>query len=295
MGMSRRFRSTATTIVILSTLFACSSGDSATTTPSAAPTFADIHGLGVDPTGVLYVATHQGLIRRAADGGWMYAGADRSDNMGFTLDPSTGAMFRSGHPVGGGNLGVEGSPDGATWTHLSDVAARPVDFHAMGMSFSDGKALYGWSYGAGAFRSGDGGHAWTQIDTSTVGTQVYAFAGTSRAREVLAGGEQGLFRSSDDGATWNVVAGTAGGWAAAIGADPRDADHALVSTQRGVKATADGGKSWIDAGTGIPADAQVTSIAISPVDRDIAYASAGTTVFATNDGGKTWTTLRSGS
>ncbi len=87
----------------------------------------DIHGLGIYPSeegnddDSLYLATHNGLFKK--DNGntstfrWVEVGNDKSDFMGFTINPDIeGVMYSSGHPQSGGNLGFRLSNDyGATW------------------------------------------------------------------------------------------------------------------------------------------------------------------------------------
>lgn len=290
-------RNAAIFALIAVLLPACSSGSGgqadSTRGDGTASQFVDIHGLGVDVTGILYVATHRGLVRRDSDGSWTYTGSDRSDHMGFTLDPMTRTMFRSGHPAGGGSLGVETSSDGGSWTHLSDVLNPPADFHAMTVSFADGITVYGRDSGdRGTFRSVDGGRTWVKIPSPAAGQPIYTLAGSPRRGEVLAGGARGLYRSVNRGATWAIVTGPSVGYVAAIGVDPKSAAHMLISTQHGVKGTIDGGKSWTDAGVGLPTDQPITSLTISPADAAVAYAAFGTTVFATKDSGKTWKSIR---
>lgn len=257
--------------------------------------FLHIHGLAVDGSGTLFVATHGGLIRRTAEGSWVYATGDRNDHMGFSMDPRTGTMFRSGHSPSRPSLGVETSTDGGkTWSRLADVANPPVDFHAMAVSFADGKTLWGWdSGGRGTFRSTEGGRTWSRLDPQGIERQIFVLAGPPEPNVVLAGTASGLYRSTDGGDVWRGIDGVSGGWVIAVAADPKDPKHLLAFTQRGMKVTRDGGLTWTDAGGDLPGDAEITSLAISPADPNVAYAAAVTTVFRTNDGGKTWSVLRS--
>lgn len=297
MNRSRRVIGGGMLLLVLS---ACGQGGGAAPGGGAgasATTFQHVHGLGVDRSGTLYVATHGGLIRRTADGGWVYASEDRNDHMGFSLDPDTGTMFRSGHSPQRPTLGVETSTDGgATWIRVSDVAEPPVDFHAMAVSFADGKTLWGWdSGGRGTFRSRDAGRTWKRLDPQGIAGQIFTFAGPPEPGVVFAGTESGLYRSTDGGSAWQPVPDQGGGWVIAAAADPDDATRLLAFTEGGMKATADGGATWTAAGRGLPPGAQITSIAISPADPMVAYAAAVTTVFETTDGAGTWTVLREGS
>lgn len=257
-------------------------------------TISHIHGLGVDASGTLHVATHFGLIKATADGTWIYASEDRNDHMGFSLHPG-GAMYRSGHSASKPSLGVQGSSDGARWTQLSDVASPPVDFHAMSVSFADANTLWGWdSGGRGTFRSTDGGKTWRRLEAQGIESQIYVLSGPAESNTVLAGTMSGLYRSSDGGATWQTVEGVSGGWVIGIAADPNDTTHMMAFTQRGMKITTDGGTTWTDADGGLPADAEITSLAISPADPKTAFAADSSNVYRTTDGGTTWTPMKTG-
>lgn len=282
-------------LVLLLVLAACSSekkpsgtGESLVGKPA---TISHVHGLGVDAAGTLYVATHFGLVKRAGNA-WTYASADQSDHMGFSLHAGDAIMYRSGHSRARPSLGVESSSDGAEWKHLSDVTDPPVDFHAMTVSFADSKTLWGSdSGGRGTFRSTDGGKTWTVLKTTGLGKSIYVLSGPAEANTLLAGTASGLFRSADGGTTWKPVSGAGGGWVIGVAADPSDAKHVLASTQRGLKITKDGGKTWIDAGPGIPKDAEIANIAISPNDGKVAYAADSSVIYTTSDGGTSWTVL----
>ncbi len=289
-------------IGVVAVLLASCGGDEPSTVsgqPKAgdpATRFHHIHGLGVDNVGTLYVATHAGLIRGADDRNWSYVGADRNDHMGFTLHPSSGTMFRSGHPVTGGSLGVETSPDGLGWRKLSNVLDPPVDFHAMTVSYGDIKALYGWDSGSqGAFHSSDGGRTWQRLSMMGAAPVVFSFAAPAAVGVVFAGTPSGLFRSQDRGATWRVVSALGTGYVVSVAADPSDPSHVLAFTERGMKYSRDGGSTWSPSLGGIPPSIAATSLAISPVDGQIAYAADAATIFKTSDGGNTWTPIRQGS
>lgn len=258
-------------------------------------TVSHIHGLGVDAAGTPYVATHFGLVKAAADSGWVYASADKNDYMGFSLHPADGIMYRSGHSPSRPSLGVESSSDGARWTHLSDVADPPVDFHAMAVSLADSKTLWGWdSGGRGTFRSADGGLSWTRLEAQGIESRLYALAGPAQANAVLAGTMTGLYRSIDGGVTWQPIQALTGGWVLAVAADPKNKNHIIAFTERGMKTSFDGGKTWTPALGGIPPGSEISSLAISPADPDIAYAADASKIYKTGDGGKTWTAVPAG-
>jgi hypothetical protein len=287
----------AMTVVALG---ACGGDGGSSSTPGAprageaAKTFHHIHGLGVDKSGTLYVATHAGLIRGVNDTNWVYIGTDRNDHMGFTLDPKRGTMFRSGHPFTGGSLGVQSSPDGNGWEKLSDVLEPPVDFHAMTVSQADGKTIYGFDSLSGkTLRSVDGGRTWKQLPMREIDSAVFSFAAPPTAGVVLAATSSGLFRSTDQGKLWLRISSIGDGYVVSVAADANDANHLLAYTERGMKITRDGGVTWTPSLGGIPPKVAATSLAISPVDGRVAYAADALTIFKTVDGAKTWTVIRS--
>ncbi|MDF0682510.1 MAG: hypothetical protein P0116_16250 [Candidatus Nitrosocosmicus sp.] len=105
----------------------------------------DVHGIGMFPAnknnndGSLYLATHNGLFKKdkgnnVTNSGWVESGNDKSDLMGFTINPTKeGVMYSSGHPQTGGNLGFRISNDyGVTWQQVSNVTTPvPIDFHTI--------------------------------------------------------------------------------------------------------------------------------------------------------------------
>ncbi len=131
----------------------------------------DIHGVGMFTTGKdssLYLATHNGLLKKDngnSSSSWVEVGNDKSDMMGFTINPSKeGVMYSSGHPQTGGNLGFRVSTDyGMSWQKVSDVTNPPIDFHAMTMG-NNPETIYG-SSGMGniIYVSQNEGKTWTGV------------------------------------------------------------------------------------------------------------------------------------
>jgi len=277
-------------------LTACSNGGrgAGNTAGDVATEFVHVHGLAVDKSGVLWVATHRGLIRQNGSS-WVYASKDRNDYMGFTVDPTTGTLYRSGHPESGGTLGAESSTDGSTWRHLADVLSPPADFHAMTLNYATPGVLFGWdSGGRGFFSSRNGGTTWGRLSSSGLTDPgIIALAAPKQAGVVFAGTATGLFRSSDDGSTWALMQSLKEP-VIALACDPADPKHLLAFTQTGMVVSRDGGSSWQAASQGISNGSYIGAIAISPVDPSIAYAAAATTLYETKDGGQHWTVLRAG-
>jgi photosystem II stability/assembly factor-like uncharacterized protein len=164
-----------------------------------------VHGMAFDPDNSerLLIATHHGLHVLDTDTKTTtLVGSSRDDFMGFTAHPTAAApLYASGHPAGGGNLGVITSPDGGlTWTPLSDGVGGPVDFHVMEVSRADAQVLFG-AYAGMLQTSRDGGRTWTVVGPAP--EQLIDLATSSRDTDTLfAATETGLLRSTDQGATW---------------------------------------------------------------------------------------------
>ena len=197
-----------TALLLLSVGFAAFSGSGLTAARSDM-TVADllqmthIHGLAVDrtdPARVL-IATHHGLYAGRSDGTAKQLSDHRDDLMSVSAHPDDPAvLYASGHPAGGGNLGVIRSEDGGhTWTQLSPGVHGPVDFHQIAISPADPAVLYGIY--RGLQRSDDGGQTWRVVAAPP--QRLIALAASAHDPETLyAATEQGLLISRDGGSGW---------------------------------------------------------------------------------------------
>jgi photosystem II stability/assembly factor-like uncharacterized protein len=161
-----------------------------------------VHGLAWDPADPsrLLIATHHGLL--ALEDGKLEAVSERRDDfMGFSAHPGgNGVFLASGHPAGGGNLGVIVSRDGGrTWQALSPGAGGPVDFHQMDVSKADPEIMVG-VYGS-IQASRDGGRTWTVTGRPPAPMIGLTLSGDA-PETVYAATQSGLFVSPDLGATW---------------------------------------------------------------------------------------------
>lgn len=173
----------------------------------------DIHGIGLfkinssnTNDNSIYIATHTGMFSKQENSSWMKIGTDRSDLMGFVIDPTKGVMYSSGHPVNGGNLGFRMSLDGGqTWQIISTVTADPIDFHAMSISSVNSNILYG-SPGGGysLFITQDEGKTWSTI--TPIPSQIISIAADPLyANALYIGTRSGLFYSNDLGKNWEKI------------------------------------------------------------------------------------------
>ncbi len=174
----------------------------------------DIHGVGIfnidgsnNDDNSIYLATHNGLYNKKQNSSWVKVGNDKSDLMGFVIDPmKEGIMYSSGHPVNGGNLGFRMSTDsGKTWQTISSVTDNPIDFHAMSISPVNNNILYGSPGGGYAlFITHDQGKTWSII--TSIPSQIVSIAANPLdANGVYIGTGSGLFYSNDQGKKWKKV------------------------------------------------------------------------------------------
>ncbi len=162
-----------------------------------------VHGIAVDATDAsrFYLATHHGLYSIGPDGRAERISRNRDDLMGFTPHPTDPAtLYASGHPAGGGNLGVTVSTDGGrNWRKLSGGVDGPVDFHQMDVSRADPRVVYGVH--GGLQKSVDGGASWKRVAPPPPG--LIDLAASSRHPDTLyAATQQGLLTSMDGGVNW---------------------------------------------------------------------------------------------
>jgi len=104
-------------------------------------------GIVVDPKNSdrLYLATHNDVFTVESDGRAHRVSETEDDFMGFTPHPADPyALYASGHPAGGGNLGFIVSRDGGkSWSKLAEGVGGPVDFHQMDVSKANPSVVYG--------------------------------------------------------------------------------------------------------------------------------------------------------
>jgi photosystem II stability/assembly factor-like uncharacterized protein len=285
----------------------------------------DIHGVAVSASAEngnnndsLYLATHNGLFKKdlaTNTSDWTQVGNDKSDLMGFTIDPSNngGVMYSSGHPQTGGNLGFRISNDsGVTWQKVSDVTSpTPIDFHTMTVG-NYPEIIYAASgRGDNIFISTDEGKNWT-ITSPPNGQQVITLAvNQSNSNNVYAATTDGLYSSLNQGNNWQeiedeliggnstMVTGieispdgkTAYGFAV-----PNQPDDTSEEEEGYIIKSTDGAKTWTKTDGQIPGVQFVSKFAFDNDDevytaliQDSAQSGVASSVYSSNDDGNTWT------
>ncbi|MEJ7642234.1 MAG: hypothetical protein WKF36_08585, partial [Candidatus Nitrosocosmicus sp.] len=220
----------------------------------------DIHGVGVFTAGKdhsLYLATPNGLFKKGNGNlsGWLKVGNDKSDLMGFTINPrKEGTMYSSGHPQPGGNLGFRVSTDyGATWQKVSDVTNPPIDFHAMTMG-KNPETIYG-SSGMGdiIYKTQNEGKTWTGVSPPNRERTITLEANQTDSKILYTSTASGLFSSVDQGNSWQKInTGLVGDGAVVTGlgtsSDNGKIAYAFVIPSQGedgyIIKSVDGAKTW---------------------------------------------------
>lgn len=266
-----------------------SNGDVVTSEREYVPvsSFSDVHGLAVNPEDPreIYVATHHGLIRGVNDNEWARVGGMQDDLMGFSMHPTNGSMFwTSGHPRGGGNMGVRQSTDGGfnwrvTWNER-------VDFHAMTVSPADPDRLWGF-YGRQLYESTDGGSQWNVANPSPPAMRALA-ADPADAATLYATTQGGISKSIDGGKTWTSLSSTP---ALGIAIDPTNAQTVYAGGQNSLWKSTDAGQTWTPLRA--PASGAYAYLSVSPKEPTTVYAATYETgIYKTVDSGETWTQVK---
>lgn len=258
-----------------------------------------IHGLTINPENpnIIYIASHNGLLQRAESGKWFWVGKDRSDYMGFTSDRTNGQRFySSGHPSSGGNLGFRISENGGEdWQFIS---MEGVDFHALGISPSNPKVLYGWASSGtkGLFVSSDSGKTWTQPQMKGLTDAPFDLVvDLEKPDRVFATTRSGIFESVNRGDEWTAIGETKTAPILALNL-VKQGDRTIMygyrfdKTVPGIYRSNDDGKNWEKLWS--ETDGVIVKLAVAPSNSQILYAAnEKNQIFQSQDAGKTWKTL----
>ncbi len=271
----------------------------------------DVHEVGVFTTGndnSLYLATHNGLFKKDSgnsSSGWVEVGNDKSDLMGFTINPSKeGVMYSSGHPQTGGNLGFRVSTDyGMTWQKVSDVTNPPIDFHAMTMG-NNLETIYG-SSGMGnlIYVTHNEGKTWTGVSPPNRERTIMLEANQPDSKILYTSTTIGLFSSMDQGNSWqkiNTALVGEGAVVTGLGTPSENGKiaYAFVIPSQGedgyVIKSIDGAKTWAKTDGQICGAKYLGKFAFdkngevyATVNQDTPNGAASS-VYSSNDEGKTW-------
>ena len=251
-----------------------------------------IHGIAVDPTdnARLYLATHFGLYRTSPDGTAEQVSSNSDDYMGFTRHPSDpNVLYASGHPSGGGGMGIVASRDGGqSWEQIAAGAGGPVDFHAMDISAADPDVMYGL-YGRIQV-STDGGATWAE--TGAPPADVFDIAASAADPNFLyAATRDGVMVSRDQGATWSET--DLKGQPVSMVATAPDGSVYAFAVGSGLFKTPGAAVSWKPLNNEF-GERVLLHLAADPSDPSRLYAvTSDSELLASTDGGRTWAPLAS--
>lgn len=170
-----------------------------------------IHGLGINPKdGALFIATHTGLFRAAADERRSVRVADRfQDTMGFTI-VGPDRFLGSGHPDLQEGLPpflglIESQDAGTTWRPVSLLGKR--DFHVLE---AQDQRIYGFGSDfdtreEALLVSDDSGRTWRQRRTPE--SLISLAIDPEDSDRIVASGSRRIYLSGDAGRRWRAISG----------------------------------------------------------------------------------------
>ena len=231
-------------------------------------------------SGALYVGTAGTGLFATVDGGATWApvaGAPGRIVTAVAVDPKTPANVYAGTLDSGVVRTVDG---GKSWSRAGDTVTRETpgrnrlssEVRALAIDARHPKVLYAasqFTYGAGVYRSADGGASWQKvfetensIDASIEALAVdpsrpgIVYTGTGELTSHMSAGSWGVFASRDGGATWKRIAAGLGYRGVhpsinALAVVPRTGD-VLATTYVGVFRLARGASAWTRLASGYP-------------------------------------------
>lgn len=262
----------------------------------------DIHGMAIAEDSTTYVATHEGLFSTQDSGEqWNKVGSFDADLMGFHLK-SDGTMVTSGHPGSKTDLpnpmGFLTSKDhGLSWEAVEYVGE--IDFHILTSSAKNPDIIYGLNqmgtgkYGAGIYRSSDGGEKWEKIEPTGMPEdlhQVYSLMVLpDNDSKLLAGTENGVLISKDGGENFTIFDNSR--LITSMTVMPNGSDiisYSISKEGAGVMISKDQGQTWNKIGLDLGEDV-ASVISVNPKNEEhMAVVTFGTSLYVSQDGGQTW-------
>ena len=161
--------------------------------------------------------------------------------------------------------------------------------------------LYLATYGAGIYRSMDGGITWDDAPNDPIhginlGYRMRFVQDVATAEGVVYATTSGLswfHRSTDGGTNWSHVSSSPG-WANDIAVDPNITSTLYVANSS-IYSSTNAGDTWFLTGTGLDSNEWITEIAINPSTPSTMYASSGRgKVYKSINGGSLWSNSSSG-
>jgi photosystem II stability/assembly factor-like uncharacterized protein len=153
-------------------------------------------------------------------------------------------------------------------------------------------------FGAGMFKSTNGGKSWTEASEGIYWVWDLVMDATDTSH-LIAGATLGVFESTDAADSWHPLGLSRS--IRSVAMDPSDPSIIYAGTWAGdvggaVFRTTDGGRTWEQVLRVDGASLDVNDIAIDPVTPEVLYAAVDGSglVYGSSDGGDTWTQVGGG-
>lgn len=236
------------------------------------------------------------------------------------LSCSKGGMVVDEPGGGDAGLGIDGATprDGGGADGGADGAGGPTAAWQVSAGLYGGSVqtvvvdpktpaiMWAGTYGAGIFKSGDGGVTWSATGKGLTWPNVYKLAidpkKTSTVYAIVVAGRPGfagnqVFRTQDSGATWTqltIAVPPVENVYYDIQPHPKAAGIVDILTYEGIYRSSDDGATFAPQYGGIPANSLQRSFAVDPSDAQVLYLLGRYTVYKSIDGGSNWTERNSG-
>lgn len=203
----------------------------------------------------------------------------------MAMDPRNGSVLYLA--AAGGGL-WKSTNRGNRWTPMTDELASLAS-GAVAVDPFSGEVWYGTGelnfcrdcyYGAGVYRSGDGGVSWTRVNPEAFLSSPTSTIAFDRRRQgtIFIGRSTALWKTSDNGQTWRVVLR---GAITDFAISPADSNvtYAAVGNfnggpDNGIFRSSDGGETWSRLTEGLPDSGTMgrMSLSVSSQDANVLYA-----------------------
>ena len=245
-----------------------------------------------------------GTESTAAVANWQSCGPDNQGGrmISHAFDPQVPGVLWAGSAAGGLWKTTDG---GNTWQAMTDnlptmpigaVAINPQNNNEMLIGTGEGYLLSAWlQYGAGVFRSTDGGATWLPTGLTVPDSAGFASLAITwdpvNTNNVLLASTYGIYRSTDGGQNWVQ---TLSGYASALVMKKKDPAVAYAAMQDyqgkagGIFLSLDSGVTWQPLAGGLPAAGSYgfTTLAICDSVPNVLY--AGVSFPAASSGAAKW-------
>jgi photosystem II stability/assembly factor-like uncharacterized protein len=254
------------------------SGGSWNPVPYSFPNGSAIVRLLMDPSdrSTVYAGTENDSVQKSTDGGHSWSPVGMGLPAGEAVSPL--ALDAAGRLWAAARLQLFRLDAGGAW-HESVVTFPPVHVSTLVGDPEDPQLVYCGSYGAGVFRSTDGGGTW---NPSPLFLNVLQLVLDPADRHTLFavgdfGVGSGIRQSRDGGDTWSVLDKGLPSAVGSLTADPANRGMFYATTDQGVFRSTNGGFGWLPFNNGLSFAGAVHSafrLAIEPGSRRLHVGSA---------------------